>query len=448
MSHLLPRAARLGQSRAVWLLGFAILALGLAYLPVAPPARTYAAGAPKAYVGLFQDNAVAVLETGTNRLLSTIPVPTGPHGLVVTPDGGRVYVSSDGASTVSVIDTGADQVAATVEVGQAPHGLAITPDGRQVLAAVFGADAVAFVDTATARVVGQVAVPSPHNIAISPDGRTAYVAAQGQGALSLAVLDVPSRTQVGSVPLEKTPRALSFSPDGKWLYFTQAGVDAVVVLDPATNQIVAQVPVGASPHHPLFTPSGEYGLVVSQGPNELAILAPSSNTVAAVVPVGAQPHWIAVDADGDTAYVTNEGSDDVSVVDLPSRRVTATIPVGHAPRKIVLQPEPAGYARLTSVGARRGIVPLRLADEAAQAGVESRIAGLAFEPLLTVAPGQTVTWTNGDSVPHTVTSADRLWDSGRLAGGSSYSVTFDQPGTFAYACTIHPFMRGTVVVGG
>src|SRR5262249_7263629 len=161
------------------------------------------------------------------------------------------------------------------------------------------------------------------------------------------------------------------------LYFTQAGVDAVNVLDPATNQIVAQVPVGASPHHPLFTPDGELGLVVSQGPNELAILATGSNTVAGVVPLRAQPHRIAVVGDGDTAAATNEGWDAVSVVDLRSRRVTATIPVGHAPRKIVLQPEPAGYARLTSVGARRGTVPLRLADEAAQTGVESRIAGLA-----------------------------------------------------------------------
>src|SRR5439155_990499 len=95
--------------------------------------------------------------------------------------------------------------------------------GQSRTAWLLGLAAVAFVDTATARVVGQAAVLSPPHIAISPDGRTAYVAAQGQGALSLTVLDVPSRTQVASVPLEKTPRALSFSPDGKSLYFTQAG---------------------------------------------------------------------------------------------------------------------------------------------------------------------------------------------------------------------------------
>jgi plastocyanin len=58
-----------------------------------------------------------------------------------------------------------------------------------------------------------------------------------------------------------------------------------------------------------------------------------------------------------------------------------------------------------------------------------------------------VTWTNTDAVPHTVTSVDRLWDSGQLGRGESYSVALYQPGTYAYLCQLHPFMRGTVVVG-
>src|SRR5215813_14375484 len=87
-----------------------------------------AAAAPKAYVGLFKDNAIAVLDTGTNRLQGTIPVPQGPHGLVMTPDGRKAYVSSDGASTVSVIDTATDRVLSSIEVGANPHGLAISPD--------------------------------------------------------------------------------------------------------------------------------------------------------------------------------------------------------------------------------------------------------------------------------------------------------------------------------
>src|SRR5262252_9638568 len=64
--------------------------------------------------GLFKDNAVAVLDTSTDPVLSTIAVPAGPHGIVITPDGRQVYVNSDGASTVSVVDTSTDSISQSI----------------------------------------------------------------------------------------------------------------------------------------------------------------------------------------------------------------------------------------------------------------------------------------------------------------------------------------------
>jgi hypothetical protein len=57
-----------------------------------------------------------------------------------------------------------------------------------------------------------------------------------------------------------------------------------------------------------------------------------------------------------------------------------------------------------------------------------------------------VTWHNTNLVPHTATALDGAFDSGRIEGGASFSYTFTTPGTFAYMCTIHPTMKGTVVV--
>jgi plastocyanin len=75
------------------------------------------------------------------------------------------------------------------------------------------------------------------------------------------------------------------------------------------------------------------------------------------------------------------------------------------------------------------------------------ISGFAFVPsTLTVSVGTTVTWTNNDSVSHTVTSNDDLFDSGNLAKGATFSHTFEQKGTFNYQCTIHPFMTGEIIV--
>jgi plastocyanin len=70
-----------------------------------------------------------------------------------------------------------------------------------------------------------------------------------------------------------------------------------------------------------------------------------------------------------------------------------------------------------------------------------------FAPLsLTVQAGSTVTWTNKDDEPHTVTSDTGLFRSGAMDTNDSFSYRFDKPGTYHYVCSIHPRMTGTVVV--
>ena len=63
--------------------------------------------------------------------------------------------------------------------------------------------------------------------------------------------------------------------------------------------------------------------------------------------------------------------------------------------------------------------------------------------------GTTVTWINKDAVPHTVTSlSGSELDSGTMNQGATYSHTFNSSGTYDYYCTIHPYMKASVTVGG
>jgi plastocyanin len=76
-----------------------------------------------------------------------------------------------------------------------------------------------------------------------------------------------------------------------------------------------------------------------------------------------------------------------------------------------------------------------------------KIVGFAFAPsTVTVSVGDTVTWSNGDSVGHTATAADGAFDTGAIAEGTTASITLSKAGTYAYACKIHPAMTGTIVV--
>ncbi len=77
------------------------------------------------------------------------------------------------------------------------------------------------------------------------------------------------------------------------------------------------------------------------------------------------------------------------------------------------------------------------------------IIGMAFSPkALTVTKGTTVTWTNNDTVSHTVVESDSKTGpaSKTLAPGGTYSFAFDTVDTFSYHCTIHSSMTGTVTV--
>ncbi|MGE5334243.1 MAG: cupredoxin family copper-binding protein [Nitrososphaerota archaeon] len=76
------------------------------------------------------------------------------------------------------------------------------------------------------------------------------------------------------------------------------------------------------------------------------------------------------------------------------------------------------------------------------------IEDFAFQPAnLQVKVGTTVTWTNKDTAPHTVTFNDSsLKSSGILRQGDTYTYTFTQTGTFAYYCDLHHYMTAQVVV--
>jgi plastocyanin len=92
--------------------------------------------------------------------------------------------------------------------------------------------------------------------------------------------------------------------------------------------------------------------------------------------------------------------------------------------------------------------PRAVAAQLAPAAVaEVEIDQFAFVPQrITVKAGTTVTWINEDDAPHTIASSSKLFKSKALDTGDKFSFTFTAPGTYAYFCSVHPHMTGTVVV--
>ncbi|MEO9135953.1 MAG: cupredoxin family copper-binding protein [Casimicrobiaceae bacterium] len=75
------------------------------------------------------------------------------------------------------------------------------------------------------------------------------------------------------------------------------------------------------------------------------------------------------------------------------------------------------------------------------------IDSFAFHPsTVTVKQGETVEWHNTDPVPHTATAKAAGLDSHAIAANGTFRFTAKKKGHFDYICTLHPIMKGVLIV--
>ncbi len=92
-------------------------------------------------------------------------------------------------------------------------------------------------------------------------------------------------------------------------------------------------------------------------------------------------------------------------------------------------------------------VSLAAAGENPKPVQQVQIDNFSFVPqTVTVKAGTTVTWVNRDDVPHTVVSTEKEFRSQVLDTDGTYTHTFTAPGSFDYYCSVHPHMKGKVIV--
>ncbi len=221
---------------------------------------------------------VQVLDTDTGATVGTIPlnVPQSGSGLAIAPDGKRLYVTNQAlnGSNVKVIDLATNTVIATVPVPTVPRGIDITPDGQFVYVSVQEAHAAAAISTATNTVVASVpAGTRPTGMRVLPNGSRAYAVSQS----SITVIGTATNTALGTISAV-LPRAIDFTPD------STTGVVAadqrVYLLDTATSSIAATIPFDtATEGSPIFVAIPQAVPPPPEAPSNLAVTSIVGNLV-------------------------------------------------------------------------------------------------------------------------------------------------------------------------
>ena len=190
-------------------------------------------------------NGVAVVDTGTSKVLGFAPTPGGfTHGVTFTPDGTQAWAAADFGEQVVVIDSQTLRVMANIPVPGNPRHVTFLPDGSKAYA-VTESGTVAIINPASYKVLSTLDVSTtlplynqypPYYMAavVSPDGGTAYLADAG-GTVTIL------NTQADRVMARLTPGTpgsdsfqwIALSPDGTKAYITDSGLAKLLVSTPA-----------------------------------------------------------------------------------------------------------------------------------------------------------------------------------------------------------------------
>jgi len=137
----------------------------------------------------------------------------------------------------------------------------------------------------------------------------------------------------------RSPLNLALSPDGKRLYVTASGHDALLVVDTTQRKVVAEIPVGQHPHGVCVSRDGKTLFVSNRWSSTVSVIDAEKMRVLRTIKVGDGPAGLDLSADGVSLFVANSLSDDVSVVDVQRGEESKRLRAGRRPFDVARSPD-------------------------------------------------------------------------------------------------------------
>jgi YVTN family beta-propeller protein len=193
----------------------------------------------------------------------------------VTPDGKYVVTGSIRTSTITVIDLATEQPAWELKLdkGVRPMAIEAGADGatRRIFVQLSDLNGFAVIDFAGRKEVRRVELPKTttefetdagratapsHGMGVAPDGKTLWVTSIPNNAVFAYALDdlrligqvaLPALRLPGHGPIAAVPNWVTFTPDSKTIYVSNAALRSVSAIDTQAMRLIATIPVGEVP---------------------------------------------------------------------------------------------------------------------------------------------------------------------------------------------------------
>ena len=191
------------------------------------------------------------------------------------------------------------------------------------------------------KVLKRVHLSDPESIAADPSGQAAVVSPEG----TVTLLDWRSLRVLAVIRGFRSPQIAASTPDGEWVYVTDAATGELSVIELQTRRVVDRVYVGAGAHHLAISPDFSRAWVaLGETAGTIVVLDTTKQNRPRVVgrihrKVAA--HDLVFAPDGRTVWVSSASAPFVSVLNASSGRLVATVPAGPGPQHIAF----GAYAR-------------------------------------------------------------------------------------------------------
>src|SRR6266849_2486626 len=277
---------------------------------------------PPASLIAIEIGEVLIFDPSTNQVAGSVGAGSWVSSVAYNPTDNKAYAASyvygtgqEAAQALAVIDTVTNKVEANVTIPASPLGLAFDVQNNDLYVANARSDSVSVVDGATNSLVETFRLQNyPVGLAYDPDNHLLYVADEGsyqatafKDSFSQTLLIVnPSTGAVQEVDTGGVgPSLIAYNVYNKDIYLTNQFSSDVTVVSGDTNKVVARVPVGLSPIGIVYNPSNHEIYVANQDSNTVSVIDSVSNTVVANLHEGNNPVALAYDSRDNLIFVTH-----------------------------------------------------------------------------------------------------------------------------------------------
>jgi YVTN family beta-propeller protein len=184
------------------------------------------------------------------------------------------------------------------------------------------------------KVVRRARLPDPEEIVSTPGGQAVVVSPEG----TVTLLDGRSLKVLAVLRGFRSPQIAAITPDGQWVYVTDAATGDLSVIELQTRRVVDRVHVGTGAHHLAISPNFRRAWVALGETARTIVVLDTSNPgrpwVVGRIHPRVPAHDLAFAPSGHTVWVSSASAPFVSVLDSATGRLVATIPAGPGPQHV------------------------------------------------------------------------------------------------------------------